>query len=368
MIWPMAAGGTPELHDVSEIRDWLIETTNDPELLEMIMGIDSILSAPSMTDKRIAIDDGIDDVYETLLNKHLINPRIGNVSACGRLLVPCNGFNMKIVAKSDSVSAESYTFEIIEDGVDTPFSIDVAGVAYTINLATNCDGNAVTTAGELKAALEAIDAFNLMFRVQHIDDLYLDNVVEAMAESIPEIDASPAAMLVSNATEIDDAVSKSPLYVERFAIAADKATGSYGVGSSSLSLEAKTAGTAGNLLIINIVNPGVETASTTAVVNGNEVDVTIAVNSSLAITATVADVRTAINAATGIGTLLETVTMSGDGSETAIEDLIKLSGGKDATAAPAGAIRFDDTKLYIALAECTASDGSGWKEIAFVSE
>lgn len=46
-IWPQAGGTTPELRDLSEIRAWLIDTADDPELTAAIEAIKPTAGAPT---------------------------------------------------------------------------------------------------------------------------------------------------------------------------------------------------------------------------------------------------------------------------------------------------------------------------------
>lgn len=91
---------------------------------------------------------------------------------------------------------------------------------------------------------------------------------------------------------------------------------------------------------------------------GDAEDVTVEASSTAAITVTAVAAGTAGNDIGLAVTLDEAggITVSG----------AKLSGGVDqvlGTAAPAGAIRVDGTKLYVAVKDTTETDTSGWKEI-----
>jgi hypothetical protein len=132
----------------------------------------------------------------------------------------------------------------------------------------------------------------------------------------------------------------------------------------SLDFTAKTKGIAGNSIVVNLIDPEAENATIGIVVDGSEINITLASSAVPAITSTAANVKTAIESDTGANALVS-VAITGETSTLALEGTETLEGGIDGTPAPLGKIIMDATggKIWIAFAECTASNTDGWRSI-----
>lgn len=112
------------------------------------------------------------------------------------------------------------------------------------------------------------------------------------------------------------------------------ASGAWTDSTNTLTVTAKAIGFDGNNLSVNLIDPGAERASTTAALNvdGVTIDVTLSSSAVPAITATLADVKEAIEADTSCNAL---VSCSITGTDTTVIDDtdITLTGGIDAQAA-----------------------------------
>jgi len=112
------------------------------------------------------------------------------------------------------------------------------------------------------------------------------------------------------------------------------ASGAWTDSTNTLTITAKTLGFDGNDLSVNLIDPGTETASTTAALNvdGVTIDVTLSSSAVPAITATLADVKAAIEAVPACHALVGCVITGTD--TTVIDDTdITLTGGIDPEAA-----------------------------------
>ena len=129
----------------------------------------------------------------------------------------------------------------------------------------------------------------------------------------------------------------------------------------SLDFTAKTKGVAGNSIVVNLVDPQEENATIDVVVDGTEINITLASSAVPAITSTAANVKTAIENDAGANALIS-VGITGETSTLAIEDDVTLDNGVDGTTAPLGKMIMDTAngKLWMAFAECTISDTDGW--------
>jgi len=134
----------------------------------------------------------------------------------------------------------------------------------------------------------------------------------------------------------------------------------------SLDFTAKTKGEAGDLITVNLIDPEAENATIDVVVNGNEIDITLASSDVPAITSTAAQVKTAIEATPAAHALIA-VAITGLNSTLAVEDSATLSGGVDGIPGVAGAMMYDDTAFYISNGISTVAE-SNWKAITYDAE
>jgi hypothetical protein len=81
---------------ITDWLEWLIGSDlNNPDIIPIgasvaadIADTRAILAQPSIVEKNGAIEDGVDEIYETLKNKHLVQPYIGGATPCALLLIP----------------------------------------------------------------------------------------------------------------------------------------------------------------------------------------------------------------------------------------------------------------------------------------
>ena len=126
---------------------------------------------------------------------------------------------------------------------------------------------------------------------------------------------------------------------------------------------AKVKGVAGNTLIVNLIDPEVETLATTASVNGNEIDVTLA-SDGTDITATAEDVKDAIEANEDANAMVS-VTLPDETTTLAVAGTADLIGGVNGTVAKAGKMFFANTKIYAIKSECFIYNSDGCEEIDY---
>ena len=436
-IWPQAGGTTPELRDLSEIRQWLIDTANDPELLASILGLQAqvgnydpattgstitadlkeandTLRAPLMAAKTAAVLARSDDLWEVLEHKILIDPIINDVGTSASILFNSVDTNDCFsIWEIDFGIGNSATLTIVESGVSTELSVTVTGYDIVINLATDEDGHATTTYIELEEFLNSETDFTSKFLIgqaimsHHTEVVAVKSVKLFTAGTLgskvgitskditamwatyhkDKLDATAAPGASNDGTEDysvgsrwydtvakewyictdatkDNAtweeVGKAPTASEAptMAVAAE---GSITLDTGiSLDFTAKTAGTAGNSISVELVDPEELNETIDVSVDGTSITVLLASDGE-AITSTAANVKTAIDGTPAAAALI-TVAITGLDSTLAIEGTETLEGGVDGTTAPLGKIIMDSAngKLWIAFAECTASNSDGW--------
>lgn len=149
------------------------------------------------------------------------------------------------------------------------------------------------------------------------------------------------------------------------------AEGTSGSGDTEIKWTAKSKGAAGNGINVSIrnVNPPESGIVVTLAPPAGDSNYLILVNLA---TDALGDIDPTINTATAIinavnndldaGNIV-TGALLGSGGAITAEDSAELTGGIDGSTADAGIIRFSATKLWVAVADCTAVDGSGWKYI-----
>lgn len=350
---------------------------NPPSLAERVALIEvdglgwtrakNTLEQPSVSDKLVSIEDGIDDSYEQLSNKYISTPYIGTVHPGAKLLIPLSPSNyIKMWAQTFGAAGENITLEITQ-ATDPSIDFSIAKDGYTLTaiLGTDENGDPVpVTATEFKAAWEALDEFNAIARIQSIDASISEYSVEPMVETPLAVGDNPSVRLTASAQELNDTVAKAPasgaptapvaatsiatfsaepsegdtitIGTQTYRFRADvlgeavAASGEWTDSTNTLAIASRATGFSGNDLSVNLIDPGVETASTTAALNvdGVTIDVTLSSSAVPAINATLADVKAAIEADTACDELV-TCAITGAGT-TVIDDTdITLDGGID---------------------------------------
>lgn len=132
--------------------------------------------------------------------------------------------------------------------------------------------------------------------------------------------------------------------------------------TNTLTYTAKVAGTAGNLITVNLIDPEKDTAAEIVSVNGSTINVTLAYAEG-AITSDLDAVKEAIDGNTAAAALI-TVAVGGTGSTLVTADETTLEGGIDGTVGKAGELRYNDTTLFVSVGASTTAE-SNWKAITF---
>lgn len=379
-IWPQSGGTSPELRDLSEIRQWLIDTANDHELLAAITALEVVVTDPNVTRKIITMKNGTDNVSEILYNKFLKNPYI-NDPACKRagIELPGNGTgHILIQAIGLGDAGNAYTIDVREpqdpNGV-ADFSADANG-EIIITLASDPNGVACTTFTEVKTGLEAINDFNTLFRCFIVSNDESSELLVATDGVQNLYGGADGHALVSNATAIDRAVNTSSVSGDPVMAAA-----------ASVTLTASGAITSGKVVVVNDRTYTFVTALSAGPTVPNEIligadedasmtNLTAAINGSAgegteysvntdqptdvtAVFDTESDTIVTLTAGTKGGAGNSYPVSSDDSNITVSED--GFTGGVDGTVAVAGAIRVGIDKIWAAITDTTISDSSGWK-------
>ena len=437
-IWPQAGGTTPELRDLSEIRQWLIDTANDPELLASILGLqeqvgsydpevtgstitadlkeaNDMLRAPLVAEKLAAVISREDTQYEILSNKILIDPIINDTGTSASVTFSSEDTSdcYAILMKAFGISGNNYYLTITESGVSTEAAVSIEGTEIVITLSTDADEDSNMTFADLEKLLNADSNFTSIAIVAtvihgHADEYVkgktrtkfsggalgsryggtstdLSNIISLYHKDKLDATAAPGASndgtedysvgsrwydtvakewyICTDATK-DNAtwedVVKAPTASEAptMAVAAE---GSITLDTGiSLDFTAKTAGTAGNSISVELVDPEELNETIDVSVDGTTITVLLA-SDGTDITSTAANVKTAIDGTPSAAALIS-VAITGADSTLAIEGTETLESGVDGTTAPAGKMVMDSAngKLWIAFSECTTSNSDGW--------
>ncbi len=132
--------------------------------------------------------------------------------------------------------------------------------------------------------------------------------------------------------------------------------------TNTLTYTAKVAGTAGNAITVNLIDPGEDAEVEVVSVSGSTINVTLA-SAESAITSDLDAVKAAIEGNTAADALI-TVAVGGTGTTLVTADETTLEGGIDGTVGKAGELRYNDTTLYVSVGESTTAE-SNWKSITF---
>lgn len=381
-IWPQSGGTSPELRDLSEIRQWLIDTANDPELLAAITAIEVVVNDPNVTRKIDTMKSGDDNVTEIMYNKFLKNPYI-NDPDCKRaeIELPGNGTGHILIQAIGLGSAgNSYTVDIkapeAPNGAAS-FSANSSG-EIVITLAGDADGVACTTFAEAQAGLEAIADFNTLFRCYPVSNNELNGTELLLATDGVQNLAGGANghPLTSTGSNIDKAVAVA-------SVSGDPAM----AAAASATLTASGAITNGKIVVVNNRTYTFVTALSADPTVPNEIligadedasmtNLTAAINGSAgegtefsvltqqptdvtAVFSTESDTIVTLTAGTK-GSAGNAYPLSSDDANITVSEY-GFTGGVNGTVAVAGAIRVGDNKIWAATTDTTITDSSGWK-------
>lgn len=203
------------------------------------------------------------------------------------------GNGIAFVAKTAGVAGNSITVRLHDPGVVTAScSSATVGTAITVTL-KNSTGAAI--------------------------DATLSNIVSAIA-----LDAAATALITATVYGAGGTT----------AVAQEVATalaGGAAAAAGNQTYTADTAGTAGNSIRVRFVDPGVVTAATSAAAVGNDITVTLKNTTGAVVDATVANVKTAMDAAGGVAALVDVATVSGGTAYVAAMAYTSLTGGTAGT-------------------------------------
>ena len=162
--------------------------------------------------------------------------------------------------------------------------------------------------------------------------------------------------------ELNEYFSKEKLTITAGAPIAPAAATGTAFETNTLTYTANVAGTAGNAITVNLIDPEKDAEAEVVSVSGSTINVTLA-SSDGAITSDLDAVKAAIDDTPAAAALID-VAISGNGSTIAEEATTQLGNGADGTTGAAGALRYSDTALYISVNESTTAV-SNWKSITF---
>jgi hypothetical protein len=112
-VWRQSGGTLPELCDLSEIREWLNETADDPDL-----------------DARISIVEAFVDAFETTA----VNGAPDTPVAATAALAIGTGVSLDFAAKTAGFVGNSIAVELLDPGADGELSVSVAGNIISVTL------------------------------------------------------------------------------------------------------------------------------------------------------------------------------------------------------------------------------------------
>ena len=162
--------------------------------------------------------------------------------------------------------------------------------------------------------------------------------------------------------ELNEYFSKEePAIAAGAPIAPEAATGT-AFETNTLTYTAKTKGSAGNSIVVNLIDPKKDTEAETVSVSGSTINVTLA-SAEGEITSDLTAVKAAIDGDTAASALIS-VAIGGLGSTTAAEATTQLNNGVNGTPGAAGSLRYSETALYISIDESTTAV-SNWEAITF---
>jgi len=127
--------------------------------------------------------------------------------------------------------------------------------------------------------------------------------------------------------------------------------------TNTLTYTAKTKGTAGNSIVVNLIDPKKDAEDEVVSVSGSTINVTLAYAEG-AITSDLDAVKAAIEGNTAAKALI-TVAVGGTGTTLVTANETTLEGGIDGTVGKAGELRYNDTTLYVSDGEST-KDVDNW--------
>jgi hypothetical protein len=211
-VWGVPVEVSNETLDISALEAAVGTYAGDNDIsTDLAATKAATVDEPGVARKLAALTEKTDDTYEILYHKFLKNPLVNDPAAdrAEAEIVAGEG-TVLIQAVEIGIAGNAFTVEVIEDGEDTELSCtcSVDG-AIVINLATDENGDAITTATELVAALRNTANFNTLFNAYI--GCNASDIVVAMTETAftGGNDGNP---LESTGEEIDNAVEAAATF------------------------------------------------------------------------------------------------------------------------------------------------------------
>jgi hypothetical protein len=298
-VWRQSGGTFPELCDLSEIREWLYETADDPDLdarisiLEKAAGkAQTAASGRPVAPRAATLTTGANnsELLWTAKTAGTIGEAISvtlEIPATELTITPSVGGNASAIKYTGVAGEEPISITYVMTGTNT-FGIAAVNNAITITMAST-DGTCETTAADLFTALKTA--------INTGGDL--EGIISAVEKAVPG-EWADATLMEANAQDWLD---------------------------STLSVA-----TVGNAITVSFAYDGGTNAITT----------------------------TANDIITELGTHeLVTVAATGTGADpVAAEVEANLDNGADGTPGAAGSLRYSDTELYLSVDESTTAVSS----------
>lgn len=147
-VWRQSGGTLPELCDLSEIREWLNETADDPNLAA-----------------RISIVETAAGKVQTAASGAPVTPVASGIS-----LHIGTGISLDLTARTKGEAGDKISIELVDPhAIKKELSVSTAGEKITVDLGS--DGTLVTSSlNDIKDAIEALPAATALVEVSVTGD------------------------------------------------------------------------------------------------------------------------------------------------------------------------------------------------------
>ena len=168
-VWRQSGGTLPELCDLSEIREWLNETADDPDLAERISIVETAADKaraqvgdydPSTTESTITDDlEQLQAIVQTAASGAPVAP----VAATASLAID-DGISLVFTARTAGAVGNDISVTLIDPGADSDLGVIVedAGIAVTLAYAEEAISSSLA---DIKTAIEETPAADALVAV-----------------------------------------------------------------------------------------------------------------------------------------------------------------------------------------------------------
>jgi flagellin-like hook-associated protein FlgL len=192
--------------------------------------------------------------------------------------------DLAFTALAEGADGEAVTVEYVDPGAaNQPLSVSVAGLAITVNLATDAAGAVTSTAAEVMAAIYADASASALVQVAHAPGSNGAGVVSALGPQNLGRGAANAAFTSNVASLTTDLAG----------------------ADNDLNFSARAAGTEEEAIHIRYLDPGAVGQALSVSVSGREITVHLATDATGAVTSTAAQVMAAVNADVAASALVQ---------------------------------------------------------------